>query len=126
MHTANSLEPEHAGLWRGVFTHKNIAGPVMACFSFAGLYLCRRGWTAARGASIFCAAMIFMAQHRFQDHGRTGAAHDPDRRAARPDRHAAGDADPVLRWPSSATAIATLGIVFIAAAKHLAPRYFPT
>ena len=36
-------EPEHAGLWRGVFTHKNIAGPVMACFSFAGLYLCRRG-----------------------------------------------------------------------------------
>ena len=45
IHTANSAEPEHAGLWRGVFAHKNIAGPVMACFSFAGLYLLRRGWT---------------------------------------------------------------------------------
>ncbi len=59
MHTADSQEPEHAGLWRGVFTHKNIAGPIMACFSFAGLYLYRRGqrWW---GATIFCAAMIFM------------------------------------------------------------------
>ena len=58
LHTADSQEPEHAGLWRGVFTHKNIAGPIMACFSFAGLYLYRRGqrWW---GAGIFCAAMIF-------------------------------------------------------------------
>ena len=59
MHTANSQEPEHAGLWRGVFTHKNIAGPVMACFSFAGLYLFRRG-QRRYGAAIFCMGMIFM------------------------------------------------------------------
>ena len=59
LHTANSIEPEHAGLWRGVFTHKNIAGPVMACFTFAGLYLFRRGRRLA-GFIVFCAAMNFM------------------------------------------------------------------
>ena len=51
IHTANSAEPEHAGLWRGLFAHKNLAGPVMACFSFAGLYLMRRGWTYRGAAS---------------------------------------------------------------------------
>src|SRR6185312_14241098 len=59
MHTVNSSEPDQAGLWRGVFTHKNIAGPVMACFSFAGLYLFRRGRRWA-GTAIFIAAMIFI------------------------------------------------------------------
>ena len=56
----NSAEPEHAGLWRGLFAHKNLAGPVMACFSFAGLYLMRRGWRF-RGLFLLVAAMIFMA-----------------------------------------------------------------
>ena len=32
IHSANSAEPQHAGLWRGLFAHKNIAGPVMSCF----------------------------------------------------------------------------------------------
>lgn len=58
-HTADSLEPQHAGFWRGVFQHKNIAGPVMACFSFAGLYLFRRGWKTA-GAVLFALALFFM------------------------------------------------------------------
>ena len=58
LHTADSQEPEHAGLWRGVFAHKNIAGPVMACFSFAGLYLFRRGRNS--GAWHLRAAMVFM------------------------------------------------------------------
>ncbi|MEP9396883.1 O-antigen ligase [Mesorhizobium sp. KR2-14] len=59
MHTYASPEPQHAGLWRGVFTHKNIAGPIMACLSFGGLYLVRRGW---RGSGLFLlmAAMVFM------------------------------------------------------------------
>jgi len=59
IHSADSLEPQHAGFWRGAFSHKNIAGPVMACLSFAGLYLWRRGWQAI-GAVLFLAAMAFM------------------------------------------------------------------
>jgi O-antigen ligase len=59
IHTSDSAEPEHAGLWRGVFAHKNIAGPVMSCFSFAGLYLFRRGWKWI-GLFLLVAAMAFM------------------------------------------------------------------
>lgn len=58
-HTTASAEPQHAGLWRGVFTHKNIAGPIMACLSFAGLYLARRGWRVS-GVFLLVAAMVFM------------------------------------------------------------------
>ena len=59
-HTADSLEPQHAGFWRGVFQHKNLAGPVMACFSFGGIYLYRRGWKGI-GALLFATALFFMA-----------------------------------------------------------------
>jgi O-antigen ligase len=59
IHTTASAEPEHAGLWRGVFAHKNIAGPVMSCFSFGGLYLLRRGWRRT-GLFLLASAMIFM------------------------------------------------------------------
>lgn len=59
-HTADSLEAQHAGLWRGVFSHKNIAGPVMAVLGFAGIYLTRRGWRW-QGLTIFVAAIFFMA-----------------------------------------------------------------
>lgn len=60
IHSATSGEPQHAGLWRGLFPHKNVAGPVMACFSFAGFYLMRRGWRWS-GLILFAAAMMFMA-----------------------------------------------------------------
>lgn len=60
IHTSASAEPQHAGLWRGLFPHKNVAGPVMACFSFAGFYLLRRGWRWI-GLVMLVAAMIFMA-----------------------------------------------------------------
>lgn len=60
IHTSASAEPQHVGLWRGLFPHKNVAGPVMACFSFAGFYLMRRGWRWT-GIVMFLAAMIFMA-----------------------------------------------------------------
>ena len=59
IHTSASNEPQHAGLWRGVFAHKNIAGPVMACFSFAGLYLMRRG-RHFLGAVLLVSAVIFV------------------------------------------------------------------
>ena len=60
IHGAGGLEPQHAGFWRGVFSHKNIAGPVMACFSFVGLYLFRRGRRLA-GALLLVSAFFFMA-----------------------------------------------------------------
>ncbi|MGE0502789.1 MAG: O-antigen ligase family protein [Rhizobiaceae bacterium] len=60
IHSADSIEPEHAGFWRGLFAHKNITGPVMACLSFGGLYLWRRGWTWS-GIVIFVLAIAFMS-----------------------------------------------------------------
>lgn len=59
-HTADSFEPEHAGLWRGAFSHKNVAGPVMAGLSFAGLYLIRRGWRWS-GGLLLVSALFFLA-----------------------------------------------------------------
>lgn len=60
IHGAGGLEPQHAGLWRGSFSHKNAAGPVMACISFMGLYLWRRGWLCS-GGLIFVLALFFLA-----------------------------------------------------------------
>lgn len=58
IHDAGGDEPQHAGLWRGIYTHKNIAGPVMAALFFAGLYLLRcgkkgLGWAIAIPAAVF-------------------------------------------------------------------------
>lgn len=60
IHSADSLEAQHAGFWRGSFTHKNVAGPVMACLGFGGIYLWRRGWKWS-GAAVFFLAMLFMS-----------------------------------------------------------------
>lgn len=60
-HGADALEPANSYLWRGVFAHKNIAGPVMACFVFMAIYLCRRGWLAT-GVAIGSASLLFLAQ----------------------------------------------------------------
>jgi O-antigen ligase len=59
-HTMFSEEPEHAGLWRGIYSHKNVAGPIMAGLMFSGLYLFRRGlrW---QGALMAGAALIFLS-----------------------------------------------------------------
>jgi O-antigen ligase len=59
-HTVFSEEPEHAGLWRGIYSHKNVAGPVIAGISFMGLYLFRRGWRAA-GIALGIGALIFLS-----------------------------------------------------------------
>lgn len=123
LHTADSQEPEHAGLWRGVFTHKNIAGPIMACFSFAGLYLYRRGqrlW----GAIIFCAAMFFM----FHTGSKTTAGLVPFSIliVVLPSLIGMRLGTPVLfALAIIATAVGTLGIVFLPPVKHLAAIYFP-
>lgn len=60
IHGPNIFEPEHVGFWRGAFSHKNVAGPVMACFSFVGIYLFRRGWRKAGGV-LFLLALFFLS-----------------------------------------------------------------
>lgn len=123
MHTASSAEPEHAGLWRGVFTHKNIAGPVMACLSFAGLYLFRRGrrWV---GAAIFVAAMVFV----LHTGSKTTAGVVPLSilMVMLPGMVGMRLGTPVLFAVATlGTAIATLGIVFLPPVRELAGIYFP-
>ncbi|SIT56494.1 membrane hypothetical protein [Mesorhizobium prunaredense] len=106
-----------------MFTHKNIAGPIMACFSFAGLYLYRRGqrlW----GASIFCAAMIFM----LHSGSKTTAGLVPFSIliVVLPSLIGMRLGTPILfALAIIAAAIGTLGIVFLPPVKHLAALYFP-
>jgi len=59
IHSAAPPQPEHVGLWRGSFSHKNSAGPVMACLTFAGIYVWRRGWTVM-GLIIIAGATLFL------------------------------------------------------------------
>ncbi len=123
MHTAASAEPEHAGLWRGVFAHKNIAGPVMACFSFAGLYLFRRG-RRVWGALIFLCAMNFM----LHTGSKTTAGLVPASMliVVLPGLLGMRLGTPVLFVLAvGATALGTLGIVFLDPMKALAAHYVP-
>ena len=43
IHQAVPPEPQHAGLWHGIFSHKNVAGAAVAMLFFAGLYIWRSG-----------------------------------------------------------------------------------
>jgi O-antigen ligase len=61
MHSAEDVaEPEHAGAWRGVFDHKNVAGPIMASFAMIGLYVAGRG-PALLGWSLFGLSVLFLS-----------------------------------------------------------------
>jgi O-antigen ligase len=53
------LEPEHAGEWRGVFSHKNEAGAVMVMIIFIGLFVMRMR-SVALGGLITALAVIFL------------------------------------------------------------------
>ncbi|MET0576433.1 MAG: O-antigen ligase [Mesorhizobium sp.] len=122
-HTADSIEPEHAGFWRGVFQHKNIAGPVMACFSFGGLYLWRRGWKRA-GALLFITAFLFMANTG----SKTTAGLVPVAigLVVLPGMIGMRLLTPILFVVAFvATGLATVGIVFIAPLTDLANRLAP-
>ncbi|MBW8639331.1 O-antigen ligase family protein [Hoeflea sp. WL0058] len=59
IHGADAFEPQHAGLWRGSFTHKNIAGPVMSVFVMFGIYIYRRGMRLS-GIAVGLLAFIFV------------------------------------------------------------------
>jgi O-antigen ligase len=60
-HTAEVFEPANEGLWRGIYQHKNIAGPVMAAFVFAGVYLLRSG-RRQLGLAVIVLAIFFLLQ----------------------------------------------------------------
>jgi O-antigen ligase len=123
IHSADSLEPEHAGFWRGLFAHKNIAGPVMACFSFGGLYLWRRGWTWS-GLMIFVLAIFFMSNTGSKTTlGLVPVAVLP---VLVPGVIGMRFLTPLLFvLAMTATGLATLGIVFIDPLKDLAASIAP-
>lgn len=58
-HGYDAYEPQHSGLWRGHFSHKNIAGPVMSVIAIFGVYLMRTGHRLV-GLIIFAAAALFV------------------------------------------------------------------
>ncbi|MCU0830253.1 MAG: O-antigen ligase family protein [Rhizobiaceae bacterium] len=60
-HTAELFEPANEGLWRGIYPHKNIAGPVMAAMVFSGVFL-MRGGRRLLGLCVFIAAVFFLLQ----------------------------------------------------------------
>ncbi len=61
VHAGSGDEAQHAGLWRGHFSHKNIAGPVMSVFVMFGIYLWRSKLQVA-GAIITLLALFFVIQ----------------------------------------------------------------
>ncbi|MEX3008036.1 O-antigen ligase family protein [Hoeflea sp. TYP-13] len=61
VHGEGGAEAQHAGLWRGHFSHKNIAGPVMSVFAMFGIYLWRSKYRAI-GALIMLLAFVFVIQ----------------------------------------------------------------
>lgn len=61
IHQASGPEAAHAGLWRGHYTHKNVAGPVMSVLALAGIYLWRSGHRLA-GPVITMLAAFFVVQ----------------------------------------------------------------
>lgn len=61
MHGFDAYEPQHAGLWRGHFPHKNIAGPVMSIVAIFGIYLYRSGMRFA-GFAVAMLAFVFVLQ----------------------------------------------------------------
>ncbi|MBS3648530.1 O-antigen ligase family protein [Pseudaminobacter sp. 19-2017] len=122
-HTADSMEPEHAGLWRGVFTHKNVAAPVMACLSFSGLYLMRRG-RKLPGAILFGLAMFFM----LHTGSKTTAGLVPVAMiaVALPGLFGMRPLTALLFWLSVAgTALGTLGVVFIEPLREFVAWNYP-
>ena len=58
-HGYDAFEPQHAGLWRGPFSHKNIAGPVMSVITIFGIYMFRSGMRFS-GLVITVAAFVFV------------------------------------------------------------------
>jgi O-antigen ligase len=59
VHSAgDALEPEHAGAWRGLFDHKNIAGAMMVIFLFIGIFVTQVRSRVLGGAIIVLSAIF--------------------------------------------------------------------
>jgi O-antigen ligase len=123
IHQPGEVEVQLAGLWRGLFTHKNIAGPIMVNFSFAGIYLWRRGWRWT-GGWMFVLAMIFVLNTGSKTAAATMAF--SALLVAAPGLFGARLLVPALVIPAfCGMAVATLGIVFLEPVKHLAAAIAP-
>lgn len=60
VHSAgDALEPEHAGAWRGLFDHKNIAGAMMVIFLFIGIFVAQVR-SRLLGSAIIALSAIFL------------------------------------------------------------------
>ncbi len=59
VHQATGFEAFHAGLWRGVYDHKNVASYVMGVFALVGWFVARNGRPKA-GMAIAVGAVIFL------------------------------------------------------------------
>jgi O-antigen ligase len=123
IHPFDAFEPEHLGSWRGLYAHKNIAGPVMACLSFAGIYLFRRGWRAS-GAVLFAAAFVFLLQTNSKT--TAGLAPIAILFGAGPTVFGLRGLTPfILVGAVAAAALLTLGMVFIEPIRSVMLHFFP-
>ncbi|MEL6435388.1 MAG: O-antigen ligase [Pseudomonadota bacterium] len=61
VHQAFEVEAQHVGLWRGVFVHKNVAGPAVAMIVFVAIFAIRRGWQIS-GWLLLAASALFVFQ----------------------------------------------------------------
>jgi len=59
IHQAGGDEDQHAGLWRGVYDHKNVASAVMAVFAMIGIFAWREKHRLL-GAAVTALAMLFL------------------------------------------------------------------
>ena len=59
IHQAGGDEGQHAGLWRGVYDHKNVASAVMAVFTMVGIFAWREKHRLL-GAAVTALAMLFL------------------------------------------------------------------
>ncbi|UIY28915.1 O-antigen ligase family protein [Neorhizobium galegae] len=53
------LEPQHAGLWKGIYVQKNETGVVMALSCFVGIYL-MSAWSRVIGLLVIAASCLFL------------------------------------------------------------------
>jgi hypothetical protein len=72
------LRAAACGFWRGHFSHKNIAGPVMCVIAIFGVYLMRSG-QRFRLRDHFAAGGALRGQDRIENHQPAVSDFDPDR-----------------------------------------------